>query len=262
MPVREIPIHPLAEEFPLIEGCAFDDLVASIKANGLFDPITLFEGAILDGRNRYRACQAADVEPHMQDFDGDNPLEFVISKNLHRRHLNESQRAMIAAKFATLKVGDVASQRRGVEISTPVSQAAKLLNVSRDSVFHAKTVLKHGTPEEIAAVKNGSASVSTIANDIRKNPRADKRPSPIEAKEARIREGQAAQVKAQRNNAVKWSLLRDALHNITSLPRPADVVKMARFYDKKTNGSAIERKLGPSLEWLTEFSDAWNNRSG
>ena len=61
-----VAVHPLAEVLPLIEGAEFDELVASVKANGLRDPIIMFEGAILDGRNRYRACLAAGVEPRTE----------------------------------------------------------------------------------------------------------------------------------------------------------------------------------------------------
>jgi len=95
--------HRLAEIFPLIEGADFEALVSDIRANGLHEPIILFEDAILDGRNRYRACLKANVEPIFKDFEGDDPLAFVLSLNLRRRHLNDSQRAMIAAKIANVR---------------------------------------------------------------------------------------------------------------------------------------------------------------
>ena len=69
-----IPYHPLAELFPLMEGAAFEKLVADIKAHGLHNPITLYETKILDGRNRERACEEAGVEPFYDGYDGGRSL--------------------------------------------------------------------------------------------------------------------------------------------------------------------------------------------
>jgi len=109
--------HPLSNIFPLMEGAAFDALVADIKANGVRDPLVMYEGLLLDGRNRWRATSVAGVTIAGKDIkqfdpkkDGD-PLAWVISKNLQRRHLDESQRAMVAAKLATLKQGARANWR-------------------------------------------------------------------------------------------------------------------------------------------------------
>jgi ParB-like chromosome segregation protein Spo0J len=97
--------HPFADILPLLEGEAFNALVANIRAKGLMEPITIHQGMILDGRNRWKACKAAGVEPQFLEFDGDDPLAFVLSMNLHRRHLSEAQRAMVAAEIATLGRG-------------------------------------------------------------------------------------------------------------------------------------------------------------
>ena len=83
-------------------------LAEDIKAKGLTEPITLYEGKVLDGRNRYRACDLAEVElrqDHFTQYEGDDALGFVVSKNLRRRHLNESQRAAIAAEIANMPEG-------------------------------------------------------------------------------------------------------------------------------------------------------------
>jgi hypothetical protein len=92
--------HPLAEKyFPLMQDDELAKLVGSIKANGLREPIIVFEGKILDSRNRYRACLEAGVEPTFRPFCGDDPVAFVIDLNLHRRHLTAEQRRELIAKL-------------------------------------------------------------------------------------------------------------------------------------------------------------------
>mgnify|MGYP001052839394 CR=1 FL=1 len=97
-------IHEAANIFPMITGADFAALRDDIKANGLLEPIILCNGKILDGRNRYAACLDVGIEPAYQDYYGEQtPLDYVISKNLHRRHLNETQRAVVASKIANME---------------------------------------------------------------------------------------------------------------------------------------------------------------
>jgi ParB-like chromosome segregation protein Spo0J len=87
--------------FPLMEGDELDELVADIRAHGLREPVVMFEGKILDGRNRYRACMEADVDVITKEFDGDEHAAraFVISANLHRRHLTAEDKRKIIAEL-------------------------------------------------------------------------------------------------------------------------------------------------------------------
>jgi hypothetical protein len=93
--------HPVANLFPLMDGPAFRDLVADIRKNGLREPILLdAKRLIIDGRNRYNACLHAGVEPRFEEWKGEGTLEEVaLSRNLYRRHLNESQRALVGARL-------------------------------------------------------------------------------------------------------------------------------------------------------------------
>jgi ParB-like chromosome segregation protein Spo0J len=95
LPLHPPPFHRLANLFPLLEGEPFEELKADIQANGLIEPIWTYRGAVLDRRNRYRACQETGIDSIFQPYLGDNPVDFVVSKNLVRRHLDESQRSMV-----------------------------------------------------------------------------------------------------------------------------------------------------------------------
>jgi hypothetical protein len=101
----------------------------------LREPIWLYDGEILDGRNRYRAAQAAGVNCPTRTYDGDDPVSFVVSANLRRRHLNASQRAMAADSLAVLKLGS----NQHAQICAPSQEdAAALFNVSRRNVQYAR----------------------------------------------------------------------------------------------------------------------------
>jgi hypothetical protein len=86
--------HPLANIFPLMQGDEFDELVGDIKRRGLYESIVIFEGKIIDGRNRALACEKAGVEPRYKEFEGkpDEIGRYIISANILRRHLKPSER--------------------------------------------------------------------------------------------------------------------------------------------------------------------------
>lgn len=161
--------HPYAELFPMLGDDEIKALADDIRQHGLRELITTdIEGRIIDGRNRYTACKLAGVTPtYAPPFHGDDKevLSLVISKNLKRRHLNESQRAMIAADIANLPRGgdrktDQAANRRIDAVTQP--EAAKMLNVSERSVSRAKRVQQEAPPEVQQAVREGKARLTTV----------------------------------------------------------------------------------------------------
>lgn len=180
--------HELANLFPLMEGKELDDLAADIKANGQRDAILLYGGRILDGRNRYLACHSVGIEPRTAIWGGSEDLvAFVISKNLRRRHLSESQRA------------DIAAQLR-LRANLPVEKAASLMNVSERSVKAATRVQTKGIPELAKAVQSGKVSVATAAKVAKMKP----------AKQRKlIQKGPEAIIKATRPTIQESALLGD-----------------------------------------------------
>lgn len=198
--------HALANLFPLLEGREFDELVADIKANGLHEPIWIYQGEILDGRNRYRACIAGGVEVRTREYTGDSPVAFVWSLNGARRQLNKSQLAMIAVKMlAPLKEEahkrQVSGLRRGNDFPVPpeqvkrepsieaVAEAAKLVGVGKTVVQDAKAVSEQA-PELAKQVEAGKISVDKARKimkrgDVPPDPNARNQPREKRASDIR-----------------------------------------------------------------------------
>lgn len=167
--MTSLEFHPLANLLPLLTGKEQADLQSSIEKNGQREPIVLFEGKILDGRNRYLACRSANVEPLLREFgsestDGDDPFEFVLSVNLtDRRHLNDRQRSVVAAKAATIARGGDRKSGFKSSIELSIDDAAKRFDVSPASVKRAREVITKGIPELTDLVATDQVPVSNAA---------------------------------------------------------------------------------------------------
>jgi hypothetical protein len=149
---------------PPKDSVGYKATLEDIKANGQKEPIWIYEGAVLDGNTRVQICQDLKITElrkytHWKEYEGNDPIGFVLSMNLHRRHLNESQRAMVAAKLASLEPGANQHTKQG----TSIDVTSKLLNVGRASIDRAKVVLTKGDPSLIAAVEQGEKAVSAAA---------------------------------------------------------------------------------------------------
>ncbi len=166
--------HPLAVAFPLMHVAQLQELADDIKAHGLREPIISLDGMILDGQNRMRACELSEVFPRIVAFGnikGNNasPVEYVLGQNLRRRHMNDSERAMAAARISlyqekhpTTPANPRANLHGGVRIQTR-KNAAKMLDVSERSVASARKIIEKGIPKLAEAVNAGGVAVSTAA---------------------------------------------------------------------------------------------------
>lgn len=160
-----MPIHPAAELFPEMTEAEFAELVEDIRANGLHDPIvTTPQREILDGRHRYQACMDLGIDPQFRRYEGE-PWRYVISTNLHRRHLTDTQRARIAAKMANRLRGRPKKNPSDDGVSGPPSQAQarEMFQVSESSVTRARAVENSGTDSLKSAVDSGVVTLSAGA---------------------------------------------------------------------------------------------------
>src|SRR5262245_42823053 len=179
--------HPVANIFPLMEGTEFEALKADIAANGLREPIWTFDGQIVDGRNRYRACQELGIEPATCEWNGRGSLvKFVVSLNLHRRHLTSSQSAVVALEGEPWLAKEAKERQRAggkkagrgrpsgkvqEKIPEPIPQAraeaARLTGTNDRYVSDAK-VIQAEAPELLQEIKTGKLSIARAKAKVRK----------------------------------------------------------------------------------------------
>jgi hypothetical protein len=190
--------HPAACLFPMLDEEALAALSEDVKARGLLESIVLCDGAILDGRNRHAACERAGVQPRFVTWagQGGSPTQYVLSTNLHRRHLTSSQRAMVAQEALPL-LEEEGKQRmqqggarggattKGVAIVPPPCEAprkarddaAKAANVSPRYVQDAKKVATEA-PDLAQEVREGKKSLPQAVAEVKKRLPAPERPAP------------------------------------------------------------------------------------
>lgn len=166
-----IQFHPIANIFPMMTGDEFDALVADIAENGQREPIYTHDNQIIDGRNRYNACLKLGLKPILREWDGRGSLvSFVVSLNLHRRHLTSSQRAVIALDVLPMLEAE-AKERQGerndIREIVPESvepqgksteRAASLFSTNSHYVSDAKRIAAEA-PEMVDAIRSGEMSI-------------------------------------------------------------------------------------------------------
>jgi hypothetical protein len=204
--------------FPSMSAAAFATFTADIEAYGQREPIWLLNGKVLDGWHRYLACTELGIAVQTREFTGDDvaALAFVLSANLSRRHLDASQRAMIAARIATLQDGQHAAP-----IGAPSQRAAaEMLNVGRRSVQRAREVIDEGGPALAEAVDRGEVTVSAAAQSLRPQPYvkpADKYIAEQEARLGPVGVGESEGAVLGRSNEERCDDLKGAIASLRAI---------------------------------------------
>jgi N6-adenosine-specific RNA methylase IME4 len=213
------------------------ELAEDIKANGLKHPIITIDGGgewlILDGRNRWEACKRVGVHPETKVWAGKDPVAYVLSTNLRRRHLNESQRGMVAVEVEKLYAAEAAKNTGGrtpkprggesqsrqpranlPEVSEddrrPRAKAAAALNVSARLVQDAKRVATSAAPEVVEAVRAGRVAVADAVRVVKEAPERQA------ALVAKVASGEAKTLKEAAQKATK----AEVVARIQAEPQP------------------------------------------
>lgn len=171
--------HEAANIFPLDEE-HIDELAKDIEEHGQRIPVELIDGKVVDGRRRTLACQKLGIEPDTREIEVDDPIAYVLSLNLHRRHLTPSQRSNVGFRAKRLYTEQAKERQRAsggdrksgksvpVKLPEPIrgdarDMAGKAVGVSGKMIDYAEKVHDHGVPELVKAVDDGRMSVTTAA---------------------------------------------------------------------------------------------------
>ena len=187
--------HEVANIFPMMTADEFEALCKDIAENGQLEPIWLYDGQIIDGRNRYRACKQVGIEPKFRTWAGDGSLvAFVASLNLHRRHLNSGQRAVIALEVLPMLEAEALEKKRQAGAKHGVSQrekvqqliaeaiskpqardeAAQIFQTNHEYVTKAKKLATE-SPDLLEQVRSGELGILEAAKRMRQAEAAAKR---------------------------------------------------------------------------------------
>src|SRR5215472_1405505 len=169
--VKNLQVHPVADLFPMMTDEELADLAEDIKVNGLIHPIVRDQhGVLIDGRNRLRACEMAGIEPSYTMLDGQDPVAFILSANVTRRHLSKGQQAMAVAKARHLS-------------GTTQREAAHAQKLSIGRIAQADVVLQYA-PELADMVLSGAKPLDVAYEEARQRKAAI---DSIEPQMARLR---------------------------------------------------------------------------
>lgn len=255
--------HPLAELIPPMTETEYAELKADIEANGQREPVTLYEGKILDGRHRYRACGELGITPETRAYDGEEPAKFVISLNVHRRQLTTAQRAEIA-RIALPELQKEAKARQGaharaagrderghVEPSSrksPVTRgpssadrAAELVGVSGSAVERMARIARE-RPDLHAEVVSGNRSLNAAYEETATPP------SVLARKGSRVTPLDVSRTKNRQNAESAKTRVEKAVGNCNAIARGFDALR----FDYAIAVATPEEIQG----WDKSFNDA------
>jgi hypothetical protein len=177
-------MHPLAELVPPMTPEEWTEFKADIKAHGLHEPITLYEGKILDGKHRYRAAKELGLEVKIREWrasDG-QPIDYVISENVRRRQLTTGQKAALALELRPAierELAEVPPPAGGGHSARASEVAAKKVGIGHSSVEEYAT-LKREAPDLAKRVRQGYIGISSATVErIARQPRPKAKPPTV-----------------------------------------------------------------------------------
>jgi len=174
-------LHPLCTYFPRMSDAEFISLKDNLRDNGQTYPIYTLDGMILDGGNRYRALCELGIEPIIVEYKGSNPTQFILSSNLHRRHLSQGQSAAIVSasqSWINAQAAHNPESQDTVQLDTTIARA-KQSGVGQRTQQLADKLVKEAPAELVKEVLDGKKSLNKAIKEITPPKPSVPKPEPV-----------------------------------------------------------------------------------
>jgi ParB-like chromosome segregation protein Spo0J len=267
--------HPIADVWPMMDEAKLQELADDIRKNGQLVPVWLYEGKILDGRNRCAACKIAGVEPKTNEYTGDEPTAFAVSLNDRRRHMNKGALAAVAAELEPHFAADADRRKKATEGRPKKSgqkpeekvpqvlprqpqarqEAAKSVGVNDRYVSDAKKV-KAEAPEVFERLKAGKITLQDAKREVAKKPTDDWRKDERD-RQAQVNDGITVVANASADkNLILWAEREGIAVRIDRGTRYGNPFVMGEDGDRDDVCDAYERHYLPYKPSITDRIEA------
>jgi hypothetical protein len=269
--------HPIADVWPMMAEDKLHELADDIRKNGQLVPVWLYEGKILDGRNRWAACKIAGIEPKTKDYTGDEPTAFAVAMNDRRRHMNKGALAAVAAELEPFFAADAARRKKETEgrpkrdavkpeekvpqvsavrrAPQAREEAAKSVGVNDRYVSDAKKV-KQEAPEVFERLKAGKITLQDAKREVAKKPTDDWREDE-RSRRAEVQSGLTVVANASADkNLIAWAERERLAVRIDRSTRYGNPFVLDEDGDRDEVCDAYERHYMPHKPSITDRIEA------
>ncbi|HEY8159302.1 MAG TPA: hypothetical protein VIF10_11430 [Methylobacter sp.] len=252
-------LHPLCTYFPRMSEAEFDSLKDNLMENGQTHPIYTLDGMILDGGNRYRALCELGIAPVLVEYTGSNPTQFILSSNLHRRHLTQGQSAAIVSasqSWVNAQAADNSQLRDTAQLNTATARA-KQSGVGHRTQQLADKLVKEAPAELVKEVIDGKKSLNKAIKEI-----TPPKPAPvIEQEYEESREEQLSGTADEQHSTVtafdadNEVMLKSFESDSASIDEVKKLTELNRLLNERINELVDERDeaINSAKHWKEQF---------
>jgi hypothetical protein len=264
--IQTIELHPLCTYFPRMSDAEFISLKENIQTNGQIHPISTLDGMILDGGNRYRALCELGIAPVIIEYTGSNPTQFILSSNLHRRHLTQGQSAAIVSasqSWVNAQAQDNNARLQDVAQLDSATSRAKQSGVGHRTQQLADKLVKEAPAELVKEVIDGKKSLNKAIKEISPPKPVAPKPEPVPTVDPEAGDSQSGIIDQQQSaiqaleadNKVMLKVFESDDRISASIEQVKRLTELNRDLNERINGLMTDKEdaINTANYWKDRF---------